>query len=295
MTSAAAAATGILVGAAIVATRFVIDQSTPLSLALLRYAIGFCVLLPPALLSGRLHVERRDLLPIGLLGIAQFGILIVLLNYALQLIPAARAALIFATYPLLTMVIASALRLESLSVAKTAGVLLTIVGVGLALGEKALQPGVAAESGWLGELAVFGSALTGAACSVLYRPYLQRYPTLPVSAIAMLAAVGFLAMLAAGEGFFGNLPRFSLDGWLAVLFIGASSGVGYFLWLWALKRGTPTRVTVFLALTPVTAAVLGVLFLGETITLLTVAGLAFVAIGLWAAAGERVEPPRRQE
>lgn len=289
MTTAAAAAVGILVGSAMVATRFVIDQSSPLSLALLRYVIGFSVLLPPALLSARMRVEPRDLLPISLLGIGQFGILIVLLNYALELIPAARAALIFATLPLLAMVMASALRLEPLSVGKTGGVLLTILGVGLALGEKAAHPAAAAESGWLGELAVFGSALTGAACSVLYRPYLRRYPTLSVSAIAMLAAIGFLALLAAGEGFFDALPRFTAGGWLAVLFIGVSSGVGYFLWLWALSRGTPTRVTVFLALGPITAAVLGVLLLGEGLTLLTVAGLACVAVGLWAASsGERI-------
>jgi hypothetical protein len=66
---AAAAATGILVGSAIVATRFVIDQTAPASLALLRYVIGFCCLLPPALLSARVQFEGRDLLPIGLLGI----------------------------------------------------------------------------------------------------------------------------------------------------------------------------------------------------------------------------------
>ncbi len=38
--AAAAATTGILVGAAMVATRFVIDQTSPASLALLRYVIG---------------------------------------------------------------------------------------------------------------------------------------------------------------------------------------------------------------------------------------------------------------
>jgi drug/metabolite transporter (DMT)-like permease len=96
---AAAAATGILVGSAMVATRFVIDQTAPASLALFRYAIGFCCLLPPVILSGRVRLERRDLLPIGLLGITQFGILIALLNYSLQFIPSARAALIFATMP----------------------------------------------------------------------------------------------------------------------------------------------------------------------------------------------------
>jgi drug/metabolite transporter (DMT)-like permease len=279
---AAAAATGILVGSAMVVTRFVIHQTAPASLALLRYVIGFCCLLPPALLSARVQFERRDLLPIGLLGITQFGILIALLNYALQFIPSARAALIFATMPLLTMMLATALGHERLTLAKTLGVLLTIAGVGFALGEKAVQRGGVAHE-WVGELAVFASALSGAICSVLYRPYLRKYPTLPVSAFAMLASVGFLAALAAAEGFFGSLPHFTAGGWLAVVFIGISSGIGYYLWLWALNHTTPTKVTVFLALSPITAAGLGAFLLGENISMMLFLGLACVVFGLWIA------------
>ena len=279
---AAAAVTGILVGAAMVATRFVIDQTSPASLAFLRYLIGTCCLLPALLASEPARFERRDLLPIALLGIAQFGILIALLNYALQFIPAARAALIFATLPLLAMLLATGLGQERLTVAKTLGVLLTIVGVGFTLGEKVVQPG-GAHQGWLGELAVFASALCGAGCSVLYRPYLRKYPTLSVSAVAMLASVAFLAILAAGEGFFGAFPRFSTGGWAAVGFIGVSSGIGYYLWLWALNHATPTRVTVFLALSPVTAAGLAAALLGERLSMGLLAGLACVALGLWLA------------
>src|SRR5262245_15303317 len=148
----AAAITGILVGSALVFTRFVIGQTDPISLALWRYLIGFSCLLPPLLLSGWTRFERRDLLPISLLGITQFGILISLLNYSLQFIPSARAALIFATLPLLTMLLSAALGAERLTPAKVGGVLLTIVGVGFALGEKALQRGDA-EHHWIGELA----------------------------------------------------------------------------------------------------------------------------------------------
>ncbi len=46
---AASAATGIFVGSTMVATRFVIDQTDPASLALLRYLIGLLCLVPPAL------------------------------------------------------------------------------------------------------------------------------------------------------------------------------------------------------------------------------------------------------
>ena len=261
-----------------VATRFVVDQTGPASLALLRYAIGFCCLLPPTLLAARVRFERRDLVAVGALGIGQFGVLIALLNYGLRSVPSARAALIFATFPLLTMIVAAALGRERLTMAKLGGVLMTIAGVGVALGEK-----VAGDSSWIGEGAVFASALVGAVCSVLYRPYVRKYPTLPVSAFAMLASVGFLALLAAGEGFFASVPHFTVEGWTAVAFIGISSGVGYYFWLWALAHATPTRVTVFLSLSPLTAAILGALLLGEPISLLVVSGLALVGLGLWLA------------
>jgi len=61
----AAAATGVQVGATMVATRFVIDQTAPASLAMLRYAIGFLTLLPAVLIAGRTRIARRDLLPIA--------------------------------------------------------------------------------------------------------------------------------------------------------------------------------------------------------------------------------------
>jgi len=282
LATAAAAATGIQVGSAMVATRFVVDQTGPASLALLRYAIGVLCLLPVALATPRPRFALRDLAPIALLGIAQFGILIALLNYGLRVVPAARAAVIFATLPLLTMLLAAALGHERLGGVKASGVLLSIAGVALALGEKAAHRTGTAEE-WLGEAAVLASALSGAICSVLYRPYVRRYPTVPVSALAMLASVGFLAALAAGEGFFTAWPRLTGAGWVAVVFIGVSSGVGYFLWLWALGNAPATQVTVFLSLSPFTAAALGALVLAERVTLPVALGLACVGLGLWLA------------
>src|SRR5260370_18151494 len=100
--TAASAATGVQVGAAIVATRFVIGQTSPASLALLRYVIGFCCLLPPALLARRVRLERQDLLPIALLGLVQFAVVVSLLNFPFLLISSTPTPLIFATFPSLT-------------------------------------------------------------------------------------------------------------------------------------------------------------------------------------------------
>ncbi len=278
----AAAGTGILVGSAIVATRFVIDQTEPASLALLRYLIGCALLLPPVLLSTRVRFARRDLLPVALLGITQFGILIALLNYGLKFIPAGLGALIFSTFPLMTLLLAALLKAEALTLAKLAGVMLTIVGVACALGDQLLLPEL--EPGtWIGVGAVLASAFSGALCSVLYRPYVARYPPLQVGAFAMFASVLFLALLAGAEGFFSGPPVFTWNGWLAVLFIGANSALGYYLWLWALRHTTPTKVTVFLSLSPVTATAMGTLLLNEAVSALFLAGLACVALGLAVA------------
>lgn len=277
----AAATNGLLIGAAMVASRFALEQVGPTSLALLRYSVGALCLLPALLLIRRMRFERRDLLPVALLGIVQFGILVALLNWGLQRMPSARAALIFATFPLLTMLLAAALGLERLTLAKTAGVLLTVVGVALALGDKVL--GASVEAGWWGEAAVFASALCGAICSVLYRPYVRKYPTLQVSWFAMVASVAFLALLATSENFFDRWPRFDLPVWAAVLFVGLASAAAYFLWLWALAHTSPTRVTVFVSISPPTAALLGWALLGEPLSPLFLAALACLAGGLWLA------------
>jgi drug/metabolite transporter (DMT)-like permease len=275
----AAAAVGIQVGAATVASRAVVGEVGPVTLALLRYAIGACCLLPFFLAAPRVRFAPRDLLAIAALGIGQFGILVALLNFGLLYNTSARAVLLFAPFPLMTMLLAAALGRERLSLLKTLGVALSFAGVGLALLDK-LAIGAAAPGAWIGVAAVLGSALTGAVCSVLYRPYLQRYPTLPVSTLAMLASVVFLAVLAVPEGMVETVPRLSAAAWLAVLFIGLSSGIAYFGWLWALGRLPPTQVTVFLSLSPIAAALLGWLFLDEALSPLTLAGLAAVVGGL---------------
>lgn len=275
----AAAAVGVQVGAAIVASRFVIDQTTPAALALLRYAVGVLCLVPAVLLARRVRFSPRDVVPLALLGVVQFAVLIALLNYGLRTVPAGRAALLFAIMPLLTLLFAAALGHERLTAPKLGGVLLALGGVALALLDR-IQERPAAGLSWLGVAAILAAAVCGAWCSVLYRPYLRRYPTLQVSAFAMLASVGFLALAAGAEGFFAAWPRFTPDGWAAVLFIGLSSGAGYVLWLWALRHASPTRVTVFLSLSPVAAALLGSLWLAEPLRWAHLAGLACVVAGI---------------
>ena len=103
----AAALTGVQVGLALVVTRAIADRVGPLQLGLLRNAVGV-VLLPFFLRARHAAIARRDLLPVLALRVVQFGLLIALLNASVQRISAAHAAVIFATFPLLTMAVSAA-------------------------------------------------------------------------------------------------------------------------------------------------------------------------------------------
>jgi drug/metabolite transporter (DMT)-like permease len=286
----AAAATGVQVGATIVASRYVVAEVPPLTLACCGTPSASC--LAPSRSGPGGHVPalacRSADLGMAALGIGQFAVLIALLNFGLQHVGAGRAALIFSLFPLLTLLLSAALGHERITPALATGVLLSIAGVALSLAPKlgAPHPGH-----WWGEGAVLASAGVGALCSVLYRPYLQRYPTLPVSALAMGASVLFLAPMALVEGWPARVAGLSAQAWAVVAFIGVSSGAGYFAWLYALKHESPTRETVFLALNPVTAAVLGALLLSEPIDGWMFAAIACIGAGLWRRRAAPVPQP----
>jgi drug/metabolite transporter (DMT)-like permease len=289
----AAALVGVQVGACIAGSRWVVHELGPLSLTFVRYAIALSTLmLLLAFVRGtRASLARltaADAIRVVLLGIAQFGVLIALLNFGLKHVDAGLGALLFATFPLMTLAIATAAGYERFDLPLAAGVLLSILGVGLALGVHVSAIGGAGVA--LGAASVLAAALCGAACTVLYRPLLERHAMLPLGTLAMAAAVAALAPAAWAEGLFTQAPALSRPQWVAVGAIGVSSGAGYWLWLWVLKHSAPTKATTFLALSPATAALIGRFALGEPLGIGFVAGLLCVFAGLVLTGTRSISP-----
>ncbi|MEH6525553.1 MAG: DMT family transporter [Sneathiella sp.] len=288
MALTAAAISAFIVGIALVATGSIAQNVGPATIAFMRYFIGVLLLLPLATAGRWRKVRPRDYAPIALLGIFQFAILIVLLNFSIIHIEVGLAVLIFATLPLLTMLIAVALGQEGFTMRKIIGIVITIIGVSIAVGSTAITVELGSK-GWLGIGAAFLSAFTGAICSVFYKPYLQRYPTLQISIMAMTASVLFLFGLAIYEGILDNLVGFDASIWLAFLFIGICSAIGYFTWLYALTHTFPSNVTVFMGLSPVSAAVFGAIFIAQPLTIQDVVGSVFVAVGLMISLWQKTD------
>ncbi len=274
-----AAISGIVVGAALVATGSIVDEAGPITIAFIRYSIGVIFLLPLALNANWKAIPLRDLAPICLLGIFQFAILMMLLNYAVIYIDVGLAALIFASLPLMTMLLAVGLGQESFTPRKVIGIMLTITGVAFAVGATAFRDSLDVNA-WLGIGASFLATLSGAVCTVYYKPYLLRYPTGQISTVAMLASALFLSGLSVYEGLFTAVSGFDTRVWLVMLFIGLSASVGYFTLLYAIRNIPASNATVFMGLSPISAAVFAALFIDQPLTYQDLTGCALVATGL---------------
>src|SRR3954468_4896642 len=136
-------------GSAAAVTRYLVGSADPVTLAILRWGIGFLCLLPSALLLRVKWPERGDWLAVRLLGGCFFGVFFVLYNIAIGYTTAARASLGPSTVPLQTMVGGAVRGGEPLTQRKTIGVLTAVLGVFVAL---ATGLAVAPEGAWRGEL-----------------------------------------------------------------------------------------------------------------------------------------------
>jgi len=116
-------------GTAAAITRYLVTGADPISLAILRWGIGFVCLLPAAFLLNVRWPPWRDWPAVALLGLAFFGLFFILYNIAIGFTTAARATLALATLPLHTMVVAALLGVEPLTLRKSIGVGVAVLGM----------------------------------------------------------------------------------------------------------------------------------------------------------------------
>ena len=280
----AAVISSSLGGMATATTRYVIDIVDPVTLAAFRFGIGALLLLPVAFALRSAWPKGRDWIGVAALGVLFFGLFFVLYNISLVYTTAARASLALSALPLLTMVVAAILGFERLTVRKTAGVLVAIGGVAFAL---AAGLGIAPPGAWRGDLVMAGAALCMALYTIWSRPFIARSAPLTFVAVGMSAGALCNILLAWERGGFAAVDKLDLSQWLAIFYMGIfAAAVNFFLWVYALKRTTPTRVAATITVTPVTGSLLASVLVHEPIGLHLVLGVAAVGTGIWIASTE---------
>lgn len=271
-------------GTAAAVTRYLVGNADPLTLAILRWGIGFCCVLPLALVARVRWPPRADWPRVAALGLAFFGLFFILYNIAIAYTTAARASLALSTLPLQTMVVGALLGLEPLTARKALGVGVAVLGVAgaLAAGLTAAPPGA-----WRGELIMVGAVLCMAFYNVWSRPFIRRSSALGFLTVGMGAGAAALLAVGLASGRLAVLQGFGAAQWVAGLYLGIAGGaLAFILWVSALARASPTRVANTMTVNPLAAALLASLLVDEPITLNLVLGLVAVFAGIWIATTE---------
>jgi len=268
-------------GTAAAVTRYLAGNADPVTLAILRWGIGIMLVLPATLALRAKWPPRRDWLGVVALGICFFGLFFVLYNIALGYTTAARAALALSTLPLQTMLVGALLGIEPLTLRKSLGVAIAMLGVFAALATGLAQ---APNGAWRGELIMVAAALCMAFYNVWSRPFMLRSSALGFLCVGMGAGAAALILVGVLTGRAAVLASFGQQQWIAGIYLGIGGGaLAFILWVLALQRATPTLVANTMTVNPIAAALLATQLVGEPITLNLVIGLVAVFAGIWIA------------
>jgi len=294
----------ILFGLSAVAVRVAVQEMPPSSVAFYRYGQGALFLALALLIARRdsLRVKPKDLPCLALLGFLLFFLYPLAYNTGLRLTEVSRGSLMLATVPLWSALLARRGG-ERLTPRQLAGILLSVLGVGLVLGEGGLSWSLA-----MGSVVGCGLVLLAALCLALYgvvyaalaRGALRRYHPLTVTTYTMGFGTLLLLPTALAEGFTETLGHLPGPAVVAVLYLGLFGGaLALALWTFALKGLTPTRVAIYLNLDPIVATLLGTFFLAERPTGVFLFSFAAVLVGVlmvnWPVAARATFAGRAQD
>jgi drug/metabolite transporter (DMT)-like permease len=267
-----------------------VAELPPLTIVLLRVGIA-AITLWTILLIGGYQIPKslklwRTFFILGLLNnVIPFSLIVWGQNH----IGAGLAAIINATTPLFTILIAGAfLSDEHMTPQRVVGVLIGLLGVTVLIGPSSLQdlgPGMSV--GTLAQLAIIGAAISYGCASV----YGRRFKSMGISPFTtavgqVTTATIILLPLAFLFERPDQLPNPSLQVWLSILCLGVfCTALGYSLFFRILSSSGATNVVLVTFLVPVSANFLSWLILGEQLHGRYFSGMAFIGLGLAAIDG----------
>lgn len=266
----------------------------PVSLSLVRFAIGAALLLAGGLVvHGRRlwHLSVRDAAALAGLGLCGMAGMSVLLFYGAQTTASTHSAIIMQLSPIFILLLGAALGEERIRPGAAAGIALAFAGSLLVVGvvsERGLDP----SSGSLrGNLLVLASALCWSLYAVLGRPLVRRRGGYVTTTWAMVAGAVFLLLawwLLPGTRCWPREP----DTWGLVLYLAVfPTAIAFFAWYEAMRHIPLSLLNVMQYITPACTLLLAWLLLGERLQGLAWGGVALIALGIALVSRPRPATP----
>lgn len=265
--------------------RVAVPEFGPLPLMALRALIGAAVLVPMLALSGRLGSLRDRTGHALLVGVTNSAVPFVLFAWAQQFVPAGLNAILNATTPFWTALVAWAWLGDRLDKRRIIGLVIGFGGVVILAWERA-SFGVGG-SGWA-ILAALAAALNYGFSASYMKRFLSGTNSLAVATLSQLSASALLAPLA-----LLNLPTSlpSAKAWWAVVLLGVlCTGFAYAIFFWLLETVGSARATTVTFLVPLFAVTFGSLLLDERVTWDMAIGGSVILAGTALTLGIRLVP-----
>jgi len=255
----------------------------PLTVALGRVAIAASLLVALARATGVALPDRFGWRPFVVLGLLNNALPFSLIFWGQTHIPSGLAAILNATTPLFTVLVAHFATVdERLTPARLTGVAAGFAGVVVMIG-----PGLLRDLGVdiAAQLACLGAAVSYAFAGVYARRF-RGEPAMRVAAGQLVASSVLLAPLVVIVDRPWNVAAPGVNAWAALLALAAlSTALGYLIYFRILARAGATNVLLVTFLIPVSAILLGTLLLGEHLAARHLVGMAAIAVGLAAIDG----------
>jgi drug/metabolite transporter (DMT)-like permease len=227
--------------------------------------------------------------PLLLLGLTNVAIPFYLISWGEQSIDSAVAAILDATVPLFTILIAHyLLRDDKITLPKVLGLLIGFAGV-IVLMSKDLAN--ASTSSLLGQAAVILASAFYAGSSVLVRKTTKDTAGIVRSAGPLVSATAIMWLATFLFESPVELPQLGIT-WVALLWLGVfGSGLAFVMAFYLIHEIGPTRTTMVTYLFPLGGVLLGVTFLNEQLTWQLVTGAILIIASLAVANWEPAKDP----
>jgi len=269
---------GILWGTAPILAKIVVAEVPVFTLVGGRLTLAAVVLWLLLRLRGqRMPVDRRSWTIYALQGIFNAAIPFCLITWAVQTIPGGLAALLQATTPIFTVLLAHFVaRSEHLTLSRTAGVLLGLAGVLLQM-LPTIQLGLIANV-W-GQLAVILACILFGAMAIVSRRFLEGQSPMQSATGALTAGALFLwpFALLIDRPFELSISTPVFLSWLALALL--ASVVARTVYFTIVNRTSATFVTMVMYILPVTGLLVGAVLLGEQLSLSLLFSLILILLG----------------
>lgn len=268
----------LIFGSSWIAIKIGVSFAPPLYAASLRFVIS--VLLLAAVIRIRdYHLPRdpRKLLRLAYPGLYMYGFHFALIYFAEQYINSALTSVLFATFPMFVALLSlRLLRDERLATRGWLGLALGMIGIVLISADSLRL----SDHLFLGTLLALAGTLAAAYGMVLHRRHHSRHNVV-VAATAQMT-LGGLPLLAAALIFEDwSAFRFTPESVGSLLYLSVIATVVVFLaYYWLLGRLRAVTVSLMAFITPIVATFIGMVFFGEHLTSLMIAGAALILLSI---------------